>query len=156
METNYIYFGPKNTKGRLEQLRLPETTIKTVKYGALDLEVEYLIKFTGERLMVSSIKAHSDSGIATADLTKLEIPKILRDLVYEYNPELISVVASGDVDKNSLAQLYWAEYACFGKPRELFRRQLGIARNTANYHLKRLETVGLVPKDRNPSTKTLL
>jgi DNA-binding transcriptional ArsR family regulator len=156
MKTNYIYFGPKNPKGRLEQLKLPETAIKTIKYRALDLEVEYLIRFSGERLMVSSIKAHSDSGIATADLTKLEIPKILRDLVYEYNPELISIVASGDVDKNSLAQLYWAEYVCFGKPRELFRRQLGIARNTANYHLRRLETVGLVPKDRNPSAKTLL
>jgi hypothetical protein len=156
METNYIYFGPKNTKGRLEQLRLPETTIKTVKYGALDLEVEYLIKFTGERLFVASMKIHSASGILTADLTKLEIPKILRDFVYEHNPELLSVVASRDVDKNSLAQLYWAEYACFGKPRELFRQQLGIARNTANVRLTKLATVGLIPKDRNPSAKTLL
>jgi hypothetical protein len=148
METNYIYFGPKSPKGTLEQLRLPEITIKTVEYSDPEIRVDYLIKFTGERLIISSMNIHNPSGIATADLTKLQIPKVLREFVYEHNPELKSLIASRDVDKTSLAQLYWAEYACFGKPRELFREQLGVARNTANYHLKKLETVGLVPKDR--------
>ena len=149
METNYIYFGPKNPKGRLEQLKLPEIAIKTIKYRTLDLEVEYLIKFIGERLFVASMKIHSDSAILSADLTKLEIPKILRDLVYEHNPELTSLIVNRDVDKFSVAQLYWAEYVCMGKPRELFRKQLGLSTNGANARLTKLATIGLVPKDRN-------
>jgi hypothetical protein len=148
METNYIYFGPKNTGSVLEQLRLPEITTKTVEYRDSQLRVDYLIKFDGERLAVSSMKIHSDLEILTADLTKLEIPKILRNLVYEHNPELVSVIASRNVDKLSVAQLYWAEYVCMGKPRELFRKQLGLSTNGANARLRKLATLGLVPEDR--------
>jgi hypothetical protein len=148
MKTNYIYFGPKNTGSVLEQLRLPEITTKTVEYRDSHLRVDYLIKFDGKHLSVASMKIHSDLEILTSDLTKLEIPKIMREIVYENNPELLSVIANRDVDKFSVAQLYWAEYVCMGKPRELFRKQLGLSTNGANARLRKLATLGLVPEDR--------
>jgi predicted transcriptional regulator len=89
----------------------------------------------------------------TSDLIRLQIPKIMREVVYEHNPELHSLIASGATDKISVSQLYWAEHVCGGRPRELFRSQLGIARTTANYHLRRFETLGLVPKTKERSTR---
>ena len=149
----YIYFGPKNSGSVLEQLRLPEFATKTVEYKNLGLTVDYSIKFTGTRLVVVSLNAHSDSGVMTQDLVKLQIPKLLREFVYKHNPELHSLIRDKALDKNSLGQLYWSEYVFGGAPRELIMSQLGIARTTANYHLKKLETLGIVPKDRSLSYK---
>ena len=153
MVSTYTYFGPKNSGGRLEQLRLPEFTTRTVEYKNLGLNVEYSISFSGTRLFISSIKIEGESGVTTRDMTQLEIPKLLREFVYEHNPELFAIIKNKDVDRFSLGQLYWAEYVCGGKPREIFRGQLGIARNTANYHLTKLSKSGLVPKDRSTPCK---
>lgn len=145
MKTN-IYFGPVNSGSALTQLRLPETITKVVKYE--NFEVEYVFNFDGSHLRVVSMKINSSTGILTQDLVRLQIPKLAREIVYEHNPELLELIKNGNTDKLTLAQLYWAEYVCQGKPREVFRAQLGIARNTANYHLRNLESMGLVPAGR--------
>jgi hypothetical protein len=146
-----IEFGPADSRSR--RLSLPESVAKVVTYKELDLEVRYQISFTGERLRVESIEVSGASGITTAALTKLKIPEILRSLVYEYNPWLHNLIASGDTNKVSLAQLYWAEYACQGSPRLVVKNQIGKATNTTNYHLRKFEASGLIPKDRAPAPR---
>lgn len=155
MVSTYIYFGPKNSGSVLEQLRLPEFATKTVEYKNLGLTVDYSIKFTGTRLVVVSLNAHSESGVMTQNLVKLEIPKVLREFVYDHNPELHSLIKDKALDRNSIGQLYWAEHVCSGAPRELIMKHLGIARSTANYHIKKLGMLGAIPevKDRTLSSK---
>lgn len=150
MLSTYVYFGPKKSGGRLEQLRLPELATKTVEYKESGIKVECELKFDGTRLIVSSTTISNISGVSTADLTRLKLPKLLREYVYEHNPELSDLIKNKDVDEASLGQLYWAEYVCGGAPRDLIMTQLGIARSTANYHLKNLSKSGLVPKNRSP------
>jgi hypothetical protein len=146
---NKIFFGPVNPGSTLEQLRLPEVVTKEVKYAS-GLVVGYTIKFDGKILRVSSMNVTSDRpyGILISSLIKLKIPKILQDLVYEYNPEVHTLIASGEKSTEFLSQLYWAEYVCSGTPRESFRKQLSLSRNAANARLRKLEARGLVPSDR--------
>lgn len=146
-----IEFGPADSGAR--RLSLPESVTKVVTYKELDLEVKYQIIFTGERLRVESMEVSGASGITTAALTKLKIPEILRSLVYEYNPWLHNLIASGDTNKVSLSQLYWAEYACQGSPRLVVKNQIGKSTNTTNYYLRKFEASGLVPKDRSPAPR---
>jgi hypothetical protein len=141
-----IEFGPADSGSR--RLSLPESVAKVVTHKELDLEVSYQIRFDGERLRVYSMEVISEYGVGTAALSKMKLPNMLRDLVYEYNPWLRDIVASGDTSKVSLAQLYWAEYVCLGSPRLTVQRQTGKARNTTNHRLKKLEAGGLIPKDR--------
>lgn len=146
MLTNYIYFGPKNSGTKLEQLRLPEVGTKIVEYKDLGLRAEYLLSFTGDTLVVSSINLHNSGGVSTKNLSQLEIPKYVREYVYDHNPEIYSLIKSKATDQISLSQLYWAEYVCNGAPRRAFQDQLGIARSTANFHLTKLTKLGLVPQ----------
>ena len=146
-----IEFGPADSGSR--RLSLPESVTRVVKYKELDLEVKYQISFNGERLRVDSMEVLGASGITTAALTKLKIPKLLRSLVYEHNPWLHSLIASGDTNKVFLAQLYWAEYACQGSPRLVVKNQIGKSTNTTNYYLRKFEASGLVPKDRSPAPR---
>jgi len=141
-----IEFGPADSRSR--RLRFPESVTKVAIHKELDLEVRYQITFDGERLRVKSMEVISEYGVSTAALTKMKLPDMLRDLVYDYNPWLRDIVASGDTSKVSLAQLYWAEYVCLGSPRLTVQRQIGKARNTTNHHLKKFEAGGLIPKDR--------
>ena len=141
-----IFFGPVGHRGR--QLALPETITKVVSYRELDLEVKYHINFDGERLRVVSMEVSSEYGVGTAALTKMKLPDMLRELVYERNNWLHEILSSGDTTKVSLAQLYWAEYVCQGSPRLTVQKQIGKARNTTNHHLKKFEAGGLLPKDR--------
>jgi hypothetical protein len=143
---NYIYFGPKNSGTKLEQLRLPEVGTKTVEYKELGLRVDFRISFAGDTLVVSSIELHNPEGVSTKSLSQLEIPKYVREYVYDHNPELYSLIKSKATDQISLSQLYWAEYVCNGAPRLAFQNQLGIARSTANFHLTKLTKLGLVPQ----------
>jgi hypothetical protein len=146
-----IEFGPADSGSR--RLSLPESITRVVKYKELDLEVRYQIRFNGERLRIDSMEVLGESGITTAALTKLKIPKLLRSLVYEYNPWLHSLIASGDTNKVSLAQLYWAEYVCQGSPRLVVKNQIGKSTNTTNCYLRKFEASGLVPKDRSPAPR---
>ena len=149
-----IYFGPINSGSSLEQLSLPEEITKVVEYKDFGVKVEYLFAFDGKRLRLTSMSLVSGTEISTSLLVKLQIPRIAREVVYEHNPSLAPLIASGTKNKTFLAQLYWAEYVCDGAPREMFRRQLGIARNTANYHLTRFSTAGLIPTNRERMTKS--
>ena len=146
MLSTYVYFGPKNSGGSLDQLRLPELATKTVEYKESGIKVECELKFDGTRLFVSSTTVSSISGVSTADLTRLKLPKVLREYVYEHNPELLDLIKNKDVDKLSLGQLYWAEYVCGGAPRDVVMTQLGVARTTANYHLTKLSKAGHLPR----------
>jgi DNA-binding transcriptional ArsR family regulator len=148
-EGKRIPFGPAMKKS--SQLSLPAISTRVVEYPEFGFTAEYTFTFDGNKLKLDSMaifEVLSPAGLSTDNLTKLQIPAVMREMVYAYNPILQTVIENKLTSDNAISQIYWAEYVCTGSPRKAVMNQLGIARSTANYHLKKLATAGLVPAER--------
>jgi hypothetical protein len=145
-----IKFGPVDSDGN--QLSLPEMTTRLIEYPALGFRAEYTFVFDGNRLKLDSmslIEATKPEKITTYALTKLRIPEVMRDLVYSYNHFLGAKLDTLSLkDTTTLAQYYYAEFACDGSPRKVLMSYMNWSRSNANYHLKKFANAGLIPAER--------
>lgn len=144
-----IYFGPESS-GSIAQLKLPAFATRLVDYEEHGFSVEYTFLFDGARLNLGAmniIRVINPNGISTKSLTELQIPKVMQELVYSYNPTLDVAARRKDRTTEDLIQAYLAEYACSGSPRRAVIERTGWSRSNANFHLKKLAKASLIPSD---------
>lgn len=148
-----VPFGPTDADGF--QLSLPAKTTWLVEYTDPDMgfSAEYTFAFDGERLRLNSMKINEPGNpggyISTDALTRLRIPKILHDVVYHYNSYLPSKLNTLSLkDTTTLAQYYYAEFACDGAPRKSLMEYMDWSRTNANYHITKFAKAGLIPENR--------
>jgi len=142
-----VYFGPESN-GDITQLKLPTSSTRLVDYEEHGFSIEYFFTFDGKRLslsMMTVIRVTNPNGITTKALTELQIPKVMQELVYSYNPSLDISARRKDRTTEHLVQAYLAEYACSGSPRRAVIERTGWSRSNANFHLKKLAKAELIP-----------
>jgi len=143
-----IPFGPVASDGY--QLSLPERVTATVDYS--NFKVDYTLFFNGERMVVESVNISGvdDQGfVSTRDLTQLNIPKVIRDVVYKYNSDFggrLDTLALKD--RITLAQYYFLEFTCDGSPRKALMDYMDWSRTNANFHITKYAKAGMIPADR--------
>lgn len=152
MDTNFVLTRSKQSDGKLvsfgpldqasmTQLSIPETITRVVNYPALELEVEITCRFSGERLEVTNmnIRGHG-TYIATAALTKLSLPQVIRAVALEAIPNVAHWTNPKpeflDGNRAFLAQVYWLEHASWGAPRTAIMELKGWSRPNTSFHIK--------------------
>lgn len=142
-----VYFGPESN-GDIVQLKLPAASKRLVDYDEHGFSVEYMFLFNGEKLSLVTmnvIRVINPNGISTKALTELQIPKVMRELVYAYNPTLDVAARNKNRTVEDLVQAYLAEHACSGSPRRAVIERTGWSRANANFHLKKYAKAELIP-----------
>lgn len=134
------------------QLLVPAKMSRRVSYGeALPTAVLDLV-FTGDRIEI--VKIVVDAGedyVTTQFLTHLSLPKVIRQVALDSIPDSShwmtdsSQVGIGLDSYDYLAQLYWFEHLSWGAPRNAVMRYAGWSRANANWHLRRMAELGLLP-----------
>lgn len=134
------------------QLEVPSTLTREVFYGKDEPRVLIELVFSGERLEVKRLTAHSETGFVTTQfLTQLGLPRLIRQIGVETIPNCSTWIPSegqegmGIESYNYLAQLYWFEHATWGSPRVAIMKFTGWSRANANWHIRKIRKQFLLP-----------
>lgn len=134
-----------------QQLLVPKSLNREVFYGEdqplLVLNLSLLDTKRLEVVGISLQTPENGSPISTSFLTKLSIPKIIRQIAVEAIP--YSSYWTDPPSKYSddyLAQLYWFEYVTWGAPRLAIMNLTGWSRANTNHHLRRISKVFDLPQ----------
>jgi hypothetical protein len=139
-----------------QQLLVPERASRYVVYEDVEAKVKVTIALVDSRFEVVSLGIGDGSQpVYTRSLTKLSLPKVVREIALRAIPRSDywtskSLVSKLDITDDYLAQLYWFEYITRGAPREAIMQVTGWSRANANYHIRRISKFIDLP---NPSSE---
>jgi hypothetical protein len=133
-----------------QQLLVPRSLKREVFYGddqpLLTLSLSLLDTNRFEVVGVNLQVPKSGSAISTSFLTKLSIPKIVRETTVEAIPySSYWTTPPTDYSDDYLAQLYWFEYVTWGAPRLAIMNLTGWSRANTNHHLRRIAKIFDLP-----------
>lgn len=118
---------------------------RRVTYHHLDLELELLMVFAGERIEIKELRVIGVNGfVATQYLTGLGLPRIIRAIAVSSIPGSArwqpdrKEGESKDLSYKFLAELYWFEHISWGSPRTALMNYTGWSRANTNWHLRRI------------------
>jgi len=133
------------------QLLVPKSLKREVFYGddqpLLTLSLSLL---DTNRLEVVGMNLQTSEGgtpISTNLLTKMSIPKVIRQIAEEIIPHSSYwTTPPTDYSDDYLAQLYWFEYVTWGAPRLALMNLTGWSRANTNHHLRRIAKTFDLPR----------
>jgi hypothetical protein len=133
------------------QLLVPRSLKREVFYGKDQPLLTLNLSLLGaERLEVVGINLQAPedgSAISSSFLTKLSIPKVIRQIAEEAIPHSSYwTTPPPEHSDDYLAQLYWFEYVTWGTPRLAIMNLTGWSRANTNHHLRRISKVFDLPQ----------
>ena len=133
------------------QLLVPKSIKREVFYGEnqplLTLSLSLLDTNRFEVVGMNLQTPENGSSISTNFLTKLSIPKVIRQIAVEAIPySSYWTTPPTEYSDDYLAQLYWFEHVTWGAPRLAIMSFTGWSRANTNYHLRRISKVFDLPR----------
>jgi hypothetical protein len=153
-----VDFGLENPRFH-PKLRVPSHFQRQVLFKNLGLSVVLTCYFLSSRVEIRKLEVESltDKPVLTTDLTKLGLPRLLKETTYSVIPgsgywvkghRQAALEWSGfNHDEEFLAQLVWLEHVCQGRPRNTLMKYFEFPRSTCSLLLKRLRDEYGLPQE---------